>query len=165
MTFPDLLHISPGKGKVQTPSWEEVFPQKPLFIQREYRLTAVFSQRLCIQECFLPVIVYSGISKPRGCFSLKQQRGDSTEDQSRGSGISQTLSSPSPAEEMQVLERIFMERCSRINPSRGWGAAEFQFALWGAIPAGGVAWDEGYLLSLFPNQGALAAGNISSHIL
>lgn len=29
VTFPDLLHISPGKGKVQTPSWEEVFPQKP----------------------------------------------------------------------------------------------------------------------------------------
>lgn len=48
-------------------------------------------------------------------------RDDSAEDQSHGSGISQTLSSPSPAEEMQVLERIFMERYSRINPSQGLG--------------------------------------------
>lgn len=66
-------------------------------------------------------MVYSGIPKPRGCFSFKQHRDDSTEDQSHGSGISQTFSSPSPAEEMQVLERIFMERYSRINPSQGLG--------------------------------------------
>lgn len=129
MTFPDVLLIFPGKGKVQTPSWEdslEVFPQKSSLStftesSRSTLLTAVFPQCLCIQEYFLLVIGYSGISKPRGCFSFKQQRDDSTEDQSHDSGISQTLSSPSPSEEMQVLERIFMERYSRINPSQGLG--------------------------------------------